>query len=166
MRTLACLALLALACSSTPDAMREMSEEYRTVWGRLASPPELQSRRLFLYVRTTLADGQEVILVCVAENREKEGILAALADKVVIASEAGKPLALIGTPIEGAWREYAKGVDFELYAVGYYNPRGEKYQTVITVYGTRLRDFVRSASWSDFLKMVGGKAVDVGKKAF
>lgn len=148
-----------LTACSTPNTLKELSEEYTTVRGKVVAPPTPEAHRLFLYIQMEPQEGETEgrVLTCVAENQEKEGILKLLAERVV---EADKPLFLIGNPIQGPWHEYAEGVDFEVFAVGYYNPKAQKYQTVITTYGDRVSDMVRSVSWGDFLKMVGKKAVD------
>lgn len=153
--------LLCMSCS-TKSGLKELSQEFPTVWGRLAAPPTLEGSRLFLYIKLAPKEGktEATILICVAENDEKEGILQRLSERVVESGEADKPLALIGKPIQGQWNEYAEGIDFEIYAVGYFNPKGQKYQTVITTYGTRLQDLISSVSWGDFVQMLGKKAVD------
>lgn len=140
-----------------------MGENYPTVFGRLAAPPVMEHNRLFLYLKLTPKEGQTegTILICVAENKEREEILKVLADSVVKASEYDKPLAIIGQPIHGAWQEYAEGIDFQIYAVGYWNPAGQKYQTVITTYGTQAMDLLASMGWRNFIQSIGRKALDV-----
>lgn len=139
--------------------MKELSEEYETVWGRLVAPPKITDHRIFLYVQKAPEEGQEagLVLVCVAENTQRDEILKNLALAVV---ESDKPVYVLGSKVEGHWNEYMDGVDFEIAAVGYFNPAAQKYQTVITTFGTRLTDVVRSVSWSEFLQMMSKKAVD------
>ena len=154
------LLLSLFGCASNgPDNLRELSEEFSTVWGRVVAPPSVQGSRLFLYVQVAADENSKngPILVCVAENEEKTEILQRLADSV---AESDKPLYLFGQKIQGQWKEYTDGLDFEIYAVGYYNPKAQKYQTVITTYGTGLSDMLRSFGWGNFLKAVGKKALD------
>lgn len=157
------VALLLLSGCFTPGGVKKLGESYQTVFGRLAAPPVLANNRLFLYIKLTPKDGQEegTILICVAENEDKEQILKVLADSVMKAGEYDKPLAIIGEHVRGPWQEYAEGIDFEVYAVGYWNPAGEKYQTVMTTYGTKAMDLLSSISWRSFLQTLGKKAVDV-----
>jgi len=155
------ISLLLFACS-TPGDLKKLSEDYPTVWGRLAAPPTVESHRLFLYIKVAPKEGQGegTILVCIAENKEREEILQRLSERAVESGEANKPLALIGKPVQGPWQEYAEGIDFEIFAVGYYNPKAQKYQTVITTYGDSLRDLINSMSWSHFIQSLGKKAID------
>ena len=152
------LSAVIIGCG-TPQTMRELSENYTTVRGRLVTPPSIQAHRIFLYIQTDPEEGQEqgAILVCVAENKEKDSILQQLAVNVV---EADKPLFLLGMPVDGSWNEYAEGIDFEVYAVGYFNPKAKKYQTVITTYGDRVQDVVSSLGWGNLIKAIGKKALD------
>lgn len=160
--TLQTLVLLCVAGCASSDGLKGLGKKFPTLWGRLAAPPTLENHRLFLYVKVTHQEGygEDEIIICVAENEEKAEILKRLAARVVESSEAGKPLALIGNPVRGSWQEYAEGIDFEIYAVGYFNPKGQKYQTVITAYGTRLKDLMGSISWGEFIKLLGKKAVN------
>ena len=151
--------LIIISGCSTPQTMRDLSENYATVRGRMVAPPSIQPHRLFLYIQIDPLEGQTAgnILVCVAENKEKDQILQQLSTNIV---EADKPLFLLGSPVKGAWNEYAEGIDFEVYAVGYYNPKAQKYQTVITTYGDRVQDVVSSIGWGNLLKAIGRKALD------
>ena len=105
-----------------PDNLRELSQNFSKTWGRVVAPPSLQGSRLFLYVQISSDVGEKdgPIIVCVAENKDKDEILKRLADAVV---ESDKPLYLFGQQIKGQWKEYMEGLDFEIYAVGYYNPK-------------------------------------------
>lgn len=74
-----------VACGSWrgPADVKDLSEDYQTIQGRLAAPPVLEKgdKRLFLYIsREQPIDEEKEVLVCVAFNDEQERILRDLAE--------------------------------------------------------------------------------------
>jgi hypothetical protein len=148
-----------LSCAITgPKNLKDVAEDYETIKGFLVVAPVLENgdERLFFYVKQEESGS---VTVCVAENDRNEDLLRRLAKKAVLEEE--QPLFIYGTKVEGKYREYLEGVDYRIFAVSYYNPRSKRYMTVITDYGNRTRDVLRSIGWRNFLKEIakrGAKA--------
>lgn len=149
--------LLTLACASN---VKTLSEEYETVKGTLAAPPILEDggNRLILYIKTEKkTEEKNEIVVAAAENDEKGKVLVAIKDKLLLSPS--ETVFLYGYPVQGQWREYIDGIDFEFVAIGVYEPNTKNYQVILATYGTRARDAVSNISWSDFIKTVFGAAI-------
>ena len=146
-----------MACAG-PSTVQDFKDDddFVTINGVLSSQPELDRDKLILYVLPTI-DGafKGEVVVCVAFNDENKNLLKKLNDKLV-GNE--KELVIFGSNIEGSWQEYMDGIDVNVYAISFYNLNAQKYQTIITGYGGRFRDVVKSMSWNQFLIEVGKKA--------
>ena len=62
-----------------------------------------------------------------------------------------------------SWNEYVTGVDMEVFAIGYFSIPAQKYQIIITNYGSRTGDAFRGVSWGKFVKKVFKEGVDIVK---
>lgn len=145
-----------------PEGVEQLAKDYTHLKGRLAAPPVLDrgNERLWLYLQVEKPVEEKVeIIVAVAENEEKEEILIELEKKL---RDTDEPIFIYGTEVKGRWQEYITGIDYDVYAIGYYMPEAKKYAIVITDYGNALADNI---SWGDFLKAALKAGVKTGTKA-
>ncbi len=147
--------------SGRPSGAEQLAKNYTHIKGVLAAPPVLErgNERLILYLLVeNEIEEKEEIYIAIAENEEKEEILIEVELKLRNTNEA---VFLYGEKVNGRWQEFISGVDFDVYAVGYYVPAAKKYQIVITRYGNNLMD---TLSWGDFLKAAGKAVIKAGSK--
>src|SRR3990172_1053150 len=157
MKLLICIALLALGCVSS---LKDYTEDYETVKGIIVAPPVTENGgdRLIIYLKTDkLVEEKNEIIAAAAENGEKEKVLKLISDKILAAPN--ETLFLYGSKVNGPWREYIDGIDFEVVAIGVYNPHANAYDVILANYGTRAMDALRSVSWTGFIKTLGQAAV-------
>jgi len=143
-----------------PEDIKAMTEKFQTIQGTLVAPPVLDDggRRLFLYVqRKSTADGVKETLVMVAINKDNKGVLQRLARAVPTGTE--QPIFVYARPVNGKWKEFVSGVDYEIGGVGYYNRDADRYMTVLTAYGDSLTDVLKNAGWEQFMIEVGKMAI-------
>lgn len=157
------LVFLLSGCFTTgrPDSTDQLTKSYTHIKGVLAAPPVLErgNERLILYLLVeNKIEEKETIYIAIAENEEKEEILIEVELKLRNTNEA---VFLYGEKVTGRWQEFISGVDFDIYAVGYYVPAAKKYQIVITRYGNNLMDTI---SWGNFLKAAGKAVIKAGSK--
>lgn len=147
--------LFIVGCASGPKNYKELGEEYESIKGLIAAPPVLENsdERLILYLK----DENEDVMVAIATNHENDNLLQNLAKRLVSVNET---VFLFGQPVNGRYEEYLEGVDFEILALSYLDENSDSYMTVITTYGDRVGDLIRSMGWTQFLKNVGKKAVE------
>ena len=144
-----------------PEGVTDLAKEYAFIKGVLAAPPILErgNERLILYLLVTEPiEEKEDIVTAIAQNEEKEEILVELEQKL---RETDEPVFLYGSEVHGRWEEFIQGVDFVIYAVGYYDPKAKKYRIVITEYGVGL---LENVSWGEFLKAALKAGVKSGSK--
>lgn len=154
--------LLALGCATglTPA---KLARDYTVIQGRVAVEPLLDDtkKRLFIYLRVEKPETDEsYIIEAVAFNPEEKALLTRV-QKKIIASDA--VVFLYATKINGQWQEFIKGADYEIYAIGLYNTRSERREIIHMAYGLSLRDAMSNIKWTDFIKAVGKKGINVLK---
>lgn len=107
---------------------------------------------MFLFVQRS--SGEK--LVCVAINRERKEILAE-AEKLL---EAGRPILIYASPVQGSIEEILGGVDYQVHALGIWIPAVERPRLILTGYGDSLMGAMQSVSWQQFLQRMIGKGMD------
>src|SRR3990167_3390838 len=153
MKLICLTAILALGCVST---LKDYTENYETIKGTVVAAPVIEDGgdRLIVYLKTDkLVEEKNEIIAAVAENGEKEKVLKLIADKIL--HSPNEILFIYGSRVQGPWREYIDGIDFEIVAIGVYNPYANAYDVILANYGTRAMDALRSVSWTGFIKTLG-----------
>lgn len=150
--------ILLVGCAHT--SVKSLSKDYEVVTGTLVAPPQAAAggERLFLYLRIVeKVEDKETVLVAVLENTEKKRILETLAQK--LNDSPSEAVYLYGWRNNGPWNEYVTGIDFVVVAAGVYIPQSKAYQIVLTDFGERGSDALRSASWGGFMRLLGKAAL-------
>ena len=151
---------LCLLTSCTHTSVKSLSKDYEVLTGTLVAPPQPANGgdRLFLYLRIVeKVEDKETILVAILENTEKKKILEGLAGK--LNDSPNEAVYLYGWRNNGPWNEYITGIDFVVVAAGVYIPQTKMYQIVLTDFGERGSDALRSASWGGFMRLLGKAAM-------
>lgn len=153
------LAMVLLSgCANT--SVKSLSKDYEVISGTLVAPPLPADGgdRLFLYLKIQeKVEDKEQILAAVLENTEKKRILESLAVK--LNDSPSEAVYLYGWRNNGPWNEYVTGIDFVVVAAGVYIPQSKQYQIVLTDFGERGSDALRSASWGGFMRLLGKAAM-------
>jgi len=150
MRTLlAAVLVLIMGC-----ATNIYSSGYEMIQGIMITPPLLDkhSERITFYLR----DYSGKTIVAIAENKDNFKLLKNLAHNIGFNQ---KPVYLFALQAGSEWREYVDSVDYEVYGVGYYDSYADRYVTVITTYGSKFTDVLRSTDWKSFITNVGKQAI-------
>jgi len=154
--SLVCI-LAILGCSTT---LKDYTEEYETIKGTIAAPPVIEDGgdRLIIYLQTgnIVAEKSEIV-VAVAENEEEKKVLKLISDKILGAPN--EVMFLYGAKVEGPWQEYIEGIDFQIIAIGVYNPNANSYDVILASYGTRTMDALRNVGWGGFIKILSQAAL-------
>lgn len=150
--------LFLLGCN-TPS-FTDVASEYEILRGKLATEPVIESdgERLFIYLEVEVSDKSKNILVCLAWNGSSKRILTEVRELLLRA--INEPVFIYASKSNGAFKEIVKGIDYEVYAVGVYNPEAKKYRVILTGYGESLRTALSNVSWSQFLTRVLKKGLD------
>jgi hypothetical protein len=148
-----------LSCAS-PTPEEKLKSEYITLQGSLASPPVFEDgdNRMVLFLHHSITNN---IIVCIAVNEDNERLLQSIATKITAEAASEAPIMVYGKSIETEWNEYVKGVDLEVYAIGFFSAPAQKYQIIYTNYGSRATDAFKGISWTNFLRKIGEKSVDL-----
>lgn len=148
----ALLLIVSLACAGAPTR-EKLSKKYTTVNGMLVAEPELESgrHRLVIYLKES---PESSTLVCIAYNKDNKEVLVELATKLILGM--GYEVILFGEKTESGLFEYVEGVDLKVIAIGFYSPKANKYQIVMTDYVPGLRD---SIDWGNFMKIIAKSAL-------
>jgi hypothetical protein len=158
--TLACTMLGACTAGITPA---RLARDYDVIQGDIAVEPLLDDtkKRLFIYLKVTKPESNEsYIIEGVAFNPERKELLERVQKKIIASNS---PIFLYATKIKGQWQEFIKGADYEIYAIGLYNPNSQRREIILMAYGLSMRDAMNNVKWGDFLKAVGKKGFSILK---
>lgn len=130
------------------------SDDYTVIQGKLRAIPiaDAENKRLTFYIDSN--DGQTYIAI--AENRENFDILKTLVNQI---GDNEATIYLFCQEADKEWHEYVDSVDYEVFGVGYYDFYAARYVTVITTYGDRFTDVLRSADWGAFTSSLLKKGI-------
>jgi hypothetical protein len=130
------------------------SDDYTVVQGKLRAIPiaDGDNKRLTFYIDAS--DGQTYIAI--AENKENFDILRTLVNQI---GHNEATVYLFCQEADKEWHEYVDSVDYEVFGVGYYDFYAQRYVTVITTYGSRFTDVLRSADWGTFTSSLLKKGI-------
>jgi hypothetical protein len=151
------MGLLSQGCLGKGLTRKKLGEDYTTKYGTLVGPPHTDDggKRLFLVLKVEENVEEKVYIIkCAVRNDKEERILQGVKARLA----TNDPVYIFGRPLDEQWEEFPESIDFEMVAIGIFDPHKEDWEIIMLTYGTSTMDAIRSAGWGTFIMGVGKAA--------